>query len=323
MHNKLKDHAFATLKIKNHHIILHNFPEESGKISFRLLKQLAEMLQTVAGGALRLTIEGMSSKKGPKPKWLEDSVNFQLTDIQKGSTDLMIEAPILEESLSQPQLPLFGRSPETLKKCTGIDLALESFDQAFGNNKEDDLIDKHLLKEMEKHRSLFRNSDGTVEITGDTKKKPTEISKQSFANIQKLEQQIPPSSRARITGVLDLMKYSKNLIQIQTDDGAIRALLSEEIKFKDVTKYFGKKVTLEGIANFKPSGNVRTIEVSKVRLATEDDEWFAQKPAPVKEQLDLKILRVQQDYKGTKLDKIIGQWPGDEPIEELLEILNK
>jgi len=281
------------------------------------------MLQAVAGGSLRLIIEGVSSKKGPKPKWLEESIDFQLTGIEEGSTNLVVEAPDLGESLHQPQIPLFGRNPESLKDYTGIDLALESFNQAFKADQDDDLLDKHLLKEMEKYKSLFRDTNGSIEITGYVSEKPTEINEQSFKNIKKLEEQTPPPSRARITGTLDLMQYSKDLIQVQTQQGSTRAILTSHITFEEVSKYFGQKVTLEGIANFKPSGKISAIEVEKVRLATEEDEWFTQEPSPIKEQLDFKELRAKQEYKGTKLDNVIGEWPGDETIEELLEMRKK
>ncbi|SHG31662.1 hypothetical protein SAMN05443144_12458 [Fodinibius roseus] len=45
--------------------------------------------------------------------------------------------------------------------------------------------------------------------------------------------------------------------------------------------------------------------------------------SPIKEQLDLKRLRAEQEYKGTRLDNVIGEWPGDESIGELLGILEK
>lgn len=308
---------------KKHHIILHDFPLEKGKISFNVLRQLAEMLQSVAGGSLRMVVEGISSKKGPKPTWLEESVNFQLTGIRQGSTDLMVEAPLLEDSLQQPQIPLFGRSPESLREYTGVDLALESFNQAFQSNQEDDLLDKHLLKKMEKHRSLFKDANGSIQITGYVQEKSTKIDYQSFEKIKKLEAQTPPESRARITGILDLMQYSKDLIQLQTEHGTVRAILTDEIKFDDISTYFGQKVTLEGLANYKPSGKISAIEVAKVRRTTEDDEWFSKQPSPVKEQLDIKELRTEQNYKGTQLDNIIGEWPGDEPIEELIEMLDE
>jgi hypothetical protein len=119
------------------------------------------------------------------------------------------------------------------------------------------------------------------------------------------------------------MQYSKDLIQVQTEQGAIRALLTSEIQFQEVSEYFGQRVTLDGIANFKPSGNVSTIEIRKVRLANGTDDWFTKKPTPIKEQLDFKELRTKQKYKGTNLNNVIGEWPGDESIEELLEMLEK
>lgn len=281
------------------------------------------MLQTVSGGSLRLIIEGISSKQGPKPKWLEESVDFQLSGLEKGSTHLVVEAPLLKESLGQSQIPLFGRSPESVKEYTGIDLAIESFHQAFQKTDNDDLLDKHLLKEMEKYRLLFADSEGTIEITGYISEGPVEINSQHFENIRKLEEQTPPPSRARVTGVLDLMQFSRDLIQVQTKQGIIRAILTGNITFKDISSYIGKKVTLEGTANFKPSGKISAIEVARVRMATEEDDWFARQPSPIQEQLDLSQLRAEQEYKGTRMDNVIGEWPGDETIGELLEMRKK
>lgn len=312
------------MNVKKHHIKLEDFPLESGKISFSYLVKLAGMLKTVAGGSLRIVMEGISSKKGPKPSWLEDAVDFQLTDISKGSTELTLEAPLLKDSMELQQIPLFGRNPETLQEYTGIDIAMESFGQAFNPEKQkDDLLDKHLLKEMEKYRSLFHDQQGTIQISGYVHEEPMNIQYQSFQQIKKLEEKTPPPGKARITGVLDLMQYSKDLIQIKTEKGIIRAVLTSEVSFGKISEFFGKKVMVEGLANYKPSGTVGAIEVSKVRLATDEDQWFETPQSAIKEQLDFKELRAKQKYEGTKLENIIGQWPGDESIEELLEMRKK
>ena len=281
------------------------------------------MLQTVAGGSLRLIVEGISSKQGPKPKWLEESLDFQLSGLEKGSTKLMVEAPLLKKSLGQPQIPLFGRSPESVMEYTSIDLALESFQQAFQETDNDDLLDKHLLKDMEKYRSLFSDSDTSIEITGHRNIKPIAIQSQHFENIRELEEQTPPPSRVRVSGVLDLMQFSKDLIQVQTKQGTIRAILTSSITFEEISTYFGQNVTLDGIANFKPSGKISAIKIDKAKTASDEEEWFTRQPSPINDQLDLNRLRAEQKYKETKLDNVIGEWPGDESIEELLEMRKK
>jgi len=268
-------------------------------------------------------MEGVSSKKGPKPEWLESTIDFQLTSINAGSTVLTVEAPIIEDAIQNFQIPLFDRNPEDLKPYTGIDLALEALQQAFETNGNDDLLDKHLLKEMEKYRSLFHKQRGTVEISGHQIRKPAQLRYQNFQDIKKLEERTPPPIKAMMNGTLDLMQYSKDLIQIETEQGRIRAILSGDLTFNEVKNFFGSKVTIEGIAHFKPSGKVSSIEVSKVREAVGGEERFSAQPIPITEQLDFVELRKEQEYTGTKLDSIIGQWPGDESIEDLLALLNK
>jgi len=281
------------------------------------------MLQRVASGSLRLVMEGVSSKKGPKPDWLESAVDFQLTGISEGSTNLTIEAAILEDVIADFQIPIFERNPESLKPYTGVDLALEAFGQAFQSNEDDDLLDKHLLKEMEKYSTLFRNKKGTVKISGYQVKKPVQFSYSHFEEIKELEERTPPPIKALITGQLDLMQYSKELIKVDTKAGNVRAILSGELTFEEVGKFFGKEVTLEGIAHFKPSKKVSSIEVEKIHSATAQDQWFSAQPTAITEQINFADLSKEQEYHGTALDNVIGQWPGDESIEELLALLNK
>ena len=308
---------------KKHEITLLEFPFEKGKISFSILHSLTRMLQRVAAGSLRLVMEGVSSKKGPQPVWLESATDFQLTSINAGSTRLNVEAPVLQEVIQNFQLPLFDRNPEELKPYTGIDLALEALQQAFEPGEKDDLLDKHLLKEMEKYSSLFQKQQGTIKISGHQLREPAQLRYENFKDIKKLEERTPPPVKAMINGILDLMQYSKDLIQIETEQGRIRAILSGDLAFSEVRDYFGKTVTIEGIAHFKPSEKVSSIEVSRIHESTGGDDWFSVQPTPITEQLDFVELREEQKYKGTKLDNVIGHWPGDEPIEELLALLKK
>jgi len=312
------------MKIRKHHITLHDFPLEKGKISLKQLKKVADMVECVASGSLRIVMEGISRKKGPKPAWLENAVNFQLTGIYEGSTGLAIEASLLGEFLELQQLPIFGRTPETLATYTGIDLAVESFEQAFDpDKKNDDLLDKYLLKEMRTYRSLFNDEGGRISISSAVRKQPLQFDYKSFDRIKKLEKNTPPPAKARITGVLDLMQYSKDLIQLNTEKGIIRALITDDVSFQMISGFFGKKVTIEGMANYKPSGNIGAIEMYKLRPAAEDDRWFETPHSAIKEQLDFKELRAKQKYEGTQMSNIIGQWPGDESIDELLEMRKK
>ncbi|MEX2345579.1 MAG: hypothetical protein WD604_08195 [Balneolaceae bacterium] len=317
-------YAFETLNTRKHYITLKDFSLESGKISFNYLQKVAGMLQAVAGGSLRIVIEGISSKKGPKPEWLEKAIDFQLSGIRKGSTDLEIEAPLLRDAMELQQIPLFRRSPESLQHYSGIDIAMEGFSQAFDpEENNDDLLDKHLLGEMRKYRSLFKDTKSSIVISGAVKKGILRIGRQSFEQIKQLEAKTPPSAKARITGVLDLMQYSKDLLQINTGKGVVRALLTSDISFGKISEFFGKKVMVEGLANYKPSGSISAVEVSGIRLATEADRWYETPHSAIREQLDITELRAKQKYEGLSLEKIIGQWPGDESIEELLEMRKK
>jgi len=311
------------LSKKTHHIILKDFPLESGEISFNALQKVTGMLQVIAGGALRIVVEGASSKKGPSPKWLREAVNFNLSGMSKGSTDLVVKAPMIKDSIENPQIPMFGRSPDFLLDYTGVDLSLEALQQAFREDEGDDLLDKSLLNKMEKFHSLFKNHEGTMEITGHANKQTFKITGQSFNNLKTLKNQTPEPQRVKISGILDEMKHSKERIQLMAEGGNIRAFLPENISFRQVKKYFGQQATVEGIANFRPNGKIKTIQVSGINRATEKDGWFTKPQKPISKQLNLNQLRREQGHEGTKLDNVIGGWPGDESIEQLLKMRKK
>lgn len=118
------------------------------------------------------------------------------------------------------------------------------------------------------------------------------------------------------------MRHSDSLLQVITQGKRIRAFLSEELNIQEVKKYFGEEVTIDGIAHFNPKGELASFEVKKIRLAKSSDNYFKKIPQPVQQRIELKELAHEQDYKGTSLSDVIGKWPGDEDIDDLLEMID-
>src|SRR5687768_7583038 len=98
-----------TAKTIKHVIRLQGFGLENGKISFSLLAKLNERLIRLSESTLLSFVEGNSTIKRGKPAdWLSKSLDFQLSGIKEGSTILEIEAPVLKETISSVQVPMFG-----------------------------------------------------------------------------------------------------------------------------------------------------------------------------------------------------------------------
>lgn len=311
------------MKKHKHTIHLEGFEMKNGTIPFSVLMQIVENLTKISSGTLRVLMEGYSQKKGKHPAWLLNSVDFDLAALKPGSTILEVQAPILKDSITQAQLPLEFDSikMDDVFKFSAIDLTMMAYEQAFSENGDVSLLDKPLLKDMQKFKNIFATKDASFKISGYGKKQLS-LNKESFKKIKKLETTTSPSIKSRLSGKFDLMKHSNGLLEIITQNKKIRAFLSSDIDLHSIKDFFGEEVTLDGIAHFNPRGQISSFEVTKIRLAAASDEYFKRIPTPIAEQLQVSDIAYSQSYQGTKLDKVIGKWPGSEDVEDLLQLLD-
>lgn len=296
---------------------------ENGKIPVSKFIGLAKSLTDVSSGVLRLLLEGYSHKRGKQPEWLTKSVDFQLSGLKEGSTVLEMEAPLLKEVIQQPQLPIPFDDLDfrELMRESAIDLSMRAFHQAFSQTEGASLLDKALLKDMQKLKKVLDSDEATVTITGKTET-PISLQKSSFREIKQLESSTPESMTVRLTGTLNAMRYSDSLLQIITQGKTIRAFLSEQMAMNEAKSYFGEEVTVDGWAHFNPKGQVTSVEVSHIRLAEPSDGYFKRIPSPIQQQMMVKDVAREQNYKGTSIDRILGKWPGDESIDDLIEMID-
>lgn len=309
---------------KQTHIIrLQDFKMEDGKIPFSMLLEIANGLKSVSAGALRLLMEGHSNKKGTQPEWLKKSIDFELSGLKPGSTVLEIEAPVLKDTMQKVQVPIpYGDLDfNELSNGTALGLGIQAFQQAFDNDGDTSLLDKQLLKEMQGFKRLFKTRTGRISF-GNNQGTNLELSQERFKEIKKLEESIPPSMTARITGKLDLMRHSNASVQLLTAGKVIRAFLTKALPPEEVIGLFGEEVTTDGIAHFNAKKELVRFEIKKIRLATSNDEFFKQLPVPLSNQLSIVSEAQSSGYQGTELGKVMGKWPGDETLDELIEMLD-
>lgn len=294
---------------------------DDGKIPFVLLKKLSDQLLRFSQSVLLSYVEGNSTiKRGQDPAWLKELLDYNFTAIKEGSTILEMEAPPLKSVLKSLQLPIYQDFDpnEFNKKNSAIDLSMHVLNAAV-NSQDSVILDKNLLKEIQKFKSLLTTETSGILIDGN---KALEINRSSLAEIKVLEDKTPESIQAKVTGKLESIKHSKSQLEIISNTDKIRANLSESLKFDDVFPLFGKDITAKGIAHFNPTGRVSSFEIQKVDLASEKDEFFRQAPQLIFKEFDIKRLSSKSQYKGGKLSRILGKWPGDESTEEILDMLN-
>lgn len=307
-------------KIK-HTINLKGFNLEKGKISFSLLEKLSNHIVSLAESTMLSFIEGKSLKKrGKLPDWLKKSIDFQLTGINEGSTILDIEAPQLSETLDAiPRVLFEDIKPNEIIKNSALGFSMYAYEQVINEKYDSYLLDKNLLKEMSNFNQFLVANESQIIITNQNNKKSSTISKKYLEKIKNVEINTPEPVRAKITGILDLIKHSNKQLELLVQNKRIRAYLSEKVVLSDIVKFFGKEITVVGLVNYKPSNEAKSIEISSFEESNDDDSFFKTIPETIKEKIDLKQLAVKQSYGGTELNDILGKWPGDEGIQELLE----
>lgn len=309
-----------------HSIRLTAFEMEKGAISFSLLTKLACQLEKIAESTLRLYVEGSSHlKPGKIPDWIRQSVNFQLSGIQKGSTILTIEAPILSDTLKGIQYPLFNEfGNEDYSNDSALSLAMLAYQKAISEERNTELLDKHLLGEMLKFKEILSRVQAEVEMECPSVSRKVILTGKSFENIGKLEVITPPPMKIKLSGKLDVLKHSHSMVEIISQHKRVKIKLPETITFDQLKMLFGQDVSIIGIANFNPAHQMVSVLLSEIQPAGSEDSFFRNVPELIKEKTDIKQLIVKQKYTGVQeaaLDKLVDKLAIDDPIEDLLSSL--
>lgn len=127
-----------------------------------------------------------------------------------------------------------------------------------------------------------------------------------------------PRRMVRIVGHLDMLRLSDHVFQLILGDGGrlrgawtgvgspLRALLGDD-------------VLIEGLASFRPDGTMMAIEGLAARRAESADEPFRSPPRAPKSHFEVQTAaREPGDW-----ERFVGQWPGEESIEELNALLEE
>ena len=310
-----------------HTIRLQGFAMEKGKISFSLLSKLSSQLIRISEGTLRLYIEGNSLlKRGQMPEWLKNSVEFTFSGIQKGSTVLKIEAPLLSDTLRNIQYPLFNElGHEDYSNDTALSLSMLAYEKAISEDKETDLLDKYLLKQMLAFKDIVSNENVKIEMNCEANNRKVILTRKSFAKIMSLEDVTPSPVKIKLSGKLDVMKHTSSLLEIVADNKRVKVKLPEKLPIEQLKPFFGTQVTIIGTANYNPARQLVSILLSDIQGLAEGDGFFQHIPSVVKETTDLKELIATQKYSGfkkSKFDQVIDELNIDEPIDTLLQALS-
>jgi hypothetical protein len=296
--------------------------QDDGKIDLQRLILIAQSILEIAKGALQLRLLGVSSERGRTSERITAALKVSLANLKHGSTILELECDPFKKTLDGQQGDAFR--PEILGDLpdqTPMSLVMQSFREALNYEEDSNHLDKSLLKKLKNIEKIFVGQDETLTISNQGRTPNLQLKKIDFKKIRLLEASIPEPQEVIINGVVEELKYSKLRVIINTQEGPVSGIISENLNPDEISKYWGKDLTISGTAHYQPSGKLSFLYINRVFEPHDADKYFSR--ASIKETAEQQIQRQQKNLKySNKLGEIVGQWPGDEQIEDILNELD-
>lgn len=292
-----------------------------------LQETLAALLEG-ARLATRFAVEGESTRKGPRPAWLDAACAIEITGLTAGSAIIALEAPTLREADPQQfddaatEPMLFGESEPALGKRTAVDLLGRVLDSALSDDPDRLLADRPLLDACVKLAKISSHSYQGVRIEGlrGGGARRVKLSPSDLPKLEQLRDATPSPQAVRVSGVLDTISASEAHIVLKLADGSKVPGRLERADQKTVHALFGQQVVVSGMAHYRPSGNLHLIDIEWLGKAAPSDALF--EVAPIAQQRLTVASQVAQDD-ASGVSSFFGTWPGDETDEELQHALRE
>lgn len=306
----------------NYSVKIEGAAEDNGKIDLERLGLLIQSLTDISKGALQIRLNGTSKKRGPTSEKVGDALKIVFSGLSKGSTVLHVECNPFKETLKSLQGDVFH--PELiaeLENQTPMGLVMQSFSDALDNNSNTDFLDKGLLNDLKKFKKIFLSEKEVISFSNAGSVEPIILKPADIKTIVSLEEKIPEPTRVVVNGRIDLLQHSKSKVHIITDGGQINGTMGEALNLDKVASFFGKEVTVKGIASFNSKGRISYLEVTEVLTPSAVDRYFSRKQTA--ESAVIQVERQVREMEGTNsISGLVGAWPGNESLEDILADLD-
>jgi hypothetical protein len=305
-------------------LVLHGFDSPGGTLPGPLVRDLLDVLDDGAKGAVRLRLEGRSrAAGGVAPAWVTDAAAFELVGLLREGCGLQLTAATFQESLPHrfEQADLFPavRPGDTALTVMGASLA-----DALAGAADSEAYDQPLLATFEEFRRVFRYGIESVEIrNGRQGAAPVVITSEGLQAVRRLKRQTPPPRRVRVAGKVDEIRHSDRAFTLVLDGGdALRGVLVEG-EPGVLADYFGGSAVVSGVAHFRPSGTLLRVDAERLEPASDDDlELWSASPLPLFRDAPARELHRPQGPR-SGINAIVGMWPGDETDEEIFALIEE
>ncbi len=300
-----------------HVITLRGAAASEAGLSGHLLRDLMNVLVVGAEQSLRYRLDGRSTARGTPPGWLRSASDFELIAMERGPgrRAFRVQARPLVDTMATrfAQADMFD---DLDPKKSPLELFEDSLEQALSGNADSDAFDHALVETCAGFRTVLGEGVDSVEIMNG---RLVRIDAESVERAARLAKESFASRRVRLAGHLNAIQYSDCRFSLVLEGGAKIAGTARDLGAEALREAFGSNVIITGKAEFRPSGKLLHIDAESVEPASEKDlKIFDQVPRPL-----TLAAPIERQVSKAGLAALLGKWPGDEPVEQLLEQLRQ
>ena len=206
---------------------------------------------------------------------------------------------------------------------TVFDLVADLLTDVSKQTAESDRFDSDLLRRIARYDSSFKRGIESVQFPNRrlSDSLPPPIDRTLTAAARSLISNTPSPKRVRVAGTLDMIRVSDRVFElVLADQSRLRALWIMPAVL-DLKEYLNKFVVIDGVAVFRPSGNLLRVDTGAIESAYDTDAIFSKQPKSTLRDHIEKIAMPQRSSTGA--NAIYGKWPGDESEAAILAALGE
>ena len=265
------------MKTQRYQLRISGLKKEEGQIRASTLRRILDALLATAERTTRLLATGTGSGKGAKPRWLDATIDFTITELRSGSTIFGIEAPLIGETAREQfaQADLWSKQPGI--DDTAIDLVARSIRETQMEDPAGDYFDSSVLDAILK----LRNAGGVTGVRYEMIPQSTAhgqfaLDDATCAFARDRLDKIPASRSFVVSGRLDQIRHGNGRFRLLVDgkSALLGRLDAASLSVEALRPLWGKQTTVEGMVHFKANGRPRFIDARRITGRLEGDSVF-------------------------------------------------
>ena len=302
-----------------------NKDSSSGDVGFSTLVGALNAFTSSAKYATYLIATGQSATENTKPFWLQSLIGFRLVSKSSASSKICFRAPTIGQVAAKQfaQVDLFERGADYGLDATSVDFVHLSIEELLNEGRGGETYDENVLTSLLRFKRLLSSPEVELSVRPVAPDQATytlNFDDNLFESCSQRRDQIPRPSRHIISGKLDEIAHSKRQfkLEIAPHERIVGRLASSSEEVESMRTLWGKHATVIGFVHYKASGAPRFIEADQILPSQKGDESFRKIPNPLYWQGTDPPAKQGRKPKAFDFKTLIGSWPGDEPIEELM-----